>query len=327
MHQPTSPLHQVLTKHHDNPILIPNPHKVWEKAQEFNPGVILLNNTFYMLYRAIGNDGISRLGYAQSSDGIHFQRTSQLPAFEHHIVTHQTSLYSYASGGSLGGCEDPRLVHMIDEKKIYMTYTACDGGLRVGLTAIDQEDFVKKNWNWQQPRLISPAGQIHKNWLLFPEKINGTYAILHSIKPSVQIAYLNRLDGKTFPKIQSAYYGAPRKNCWDIWIRGAGAPPLKTQDGWLVFYHAMDNNWGQYKIGAMLLDLENPTIVLHRSKTPLIIPDQPYENTGFKPGVVYLTGAVIKDETLFVYYGCSDNYIGVATAPYSQFLATLKQLA
>ena len=113
--------------------------------------------------------------------------------YEHKTKERTFTLFSYFSGGSFGGAEDPRPVRVDNEDVLYMTYTACDNGLRVGLTSITIDDFLNKQWNWMPPQLISPPGQTNKNWLIFPEKIQGKYAILHSIRPHVQIAYRDSL--------------------------------------------------------------------------------------------------------------------------------------
>lgn len=238
---------------------------------------------------------------------------------------HQFNVYSYFSGGSWGGAEDPRLVRVDNEDTLYMIYTAVDNGLGVALTSIKVNDFLSKNWKWKEPRLISKPGEIHKNWVIFPEKINGKYAILHSISPRISIAYRDSLEFQEGEYIESYYDGnSRRKTCWDSWVRGAGAPPLKTERGWLLFYHAIDeNDFGKYKVGALLLDLQDPTKILHRSPEPVLEPEEDYENNGFKRGVVYVSGAVIKNGELLVYYGASDSYIGVAHANLEEFLEAL----
>jgi predicted GH43/DUF377 family glycosyl hydrolase len=211
-----------------------------------------------------------------------------------------------------------------------MTYTACDSWLGVALTSININDFLNKKWNWKKPKLISAPGEVHKNWVIFPEKINGKYAILHSICPEISIAYRESLDFEENEYIQSFYngYNGRGANCWDNWIRGAGAPPLKTYLGWLLFYHAMDkSDPGKYKVGAMILDENNPTKILYRAQEPILEPQAEYENNGFKAGVVYTTGAIIKDGKILIYYGASDSYICVASADLISFLETLKKEA
>ena len=314
----------VLTKLQENPIISPKPENDWEAWQTFNPGVVLLNNKVHFLYRAIGEDGISRLGYAVSDDSFTVDERLPYPVYEHKTGDRKFSIYSYFSGGSFGGAEDPRLTRVKGENNLYMTYTACDNGLRVGLTSIRIDDFLNKKWQWKSPVLISPPGEVHKNWLIFPEKIGGKYAILHSIKPNIQIEYRDNLEFTDDDYINSFHGGGPRKKCWDKWLRGAGAPPIKTKDGWLVFYHAMDDDWSKYKVGAMLLDLKDPTKILHRAKEPVLEPNEHYENCGYKPGVVYVSGAVVKDDNLLVYYGCSDSFVGVAYTSLEEFLEALK---
>ena len=315
-----------LAKPLDNPIIEPKQENGWEAWQTFNPGVILLENKVHFLYRAVGQDGLSRLGYAVSANGLTIDRRLNYPAYEHQTANQSFNFHSFASGGSWGGCEDPRLVRVNQEDTIYMTYTACDQGLRVALTSIKIKDFLAKKWRWQDPVLISPPGEIHKNWVIFPEKIKGKYAILHSISPRISIAYLDNLDFKNQDYVNSHYQVEIRKNCWDSWLRGAGPPPLKTEKGWLLFYHAMDqNDPGKYKVGVMLLDLDEPAKVLCRAQEPILEPNKCYENNGFKAGVVYASGAVVKDGNLLLYYGGADNYVCVAQANFEEFLTALSQ--
>ena len=107
-------------------------------------------------------------------------------------------------------------------------------------------------------------------------------------------------------------------------MRGVGPPPLKTKYGWLVLYHAMDRqDPDRYKIGAMLLDLNDPSKIIHRSSSPLLEPDATYENEGFKAGVVYTCGAVIIDDLLYVYYGGADTVICAAFIKLEQLLEQL----
>jgi len=325
----------IFIKPEENPIISPRAENEWEAWQTFNPGVILLDDPeklrngaskVHFLYRAIGSDGISRFGYAVSSDGFTIDERLSYPVFEHRLTKGAFNYYSFASGGSFGGAEDPRLVRVEDEDKIYMTYTACDGGLRVGLTSIMVDDFLKRKWRWRAPALISPPGEVHKNWMLFPEKINGQYAILTSINPKIFITYRDTLDFKEGEYITSTYNGVCRRNCWDTCVRGAGAPPIKTNYGWIVFYHAIDErDLGKYKVGAMLLGIADPTVVLSRSQNPILEPEEVYENNGFKGGVVYVSGAVIKDGKLLLYYGAADSYVGVAYADFEKFLEELRK--
>ena len=309
----------------ENPIISPKAENGWEAWQTFNPGVILLNNKVHFLYRAIGEDGVSRFGYAASSDGFYISERLTRPVYEHKVGQRSSfHVFSYFSGGSWGGAEDSRLVRVGDENVLFMTYTACDEGLRVALTSIKVDDFLNKKWKWKSPQLISPPNEVHKNWVIFPEKINGKYAVLHSISPEIKITYLDSLDFAPGQYIHSCYNGAIRKNCWDSWVRGAGAPPIKTKHGWLLFYQAMEaHDFSKYKVGAMLLDLNDPTKILHRSQEPVLEPEEHYENNGFKAGVVYATGAAVKGDKLLVYYGGADSHVCVAHAFFDEFVEAL----
>lgn len=318
-----------------NPILTPHNHP-WEAEATFNPAALVLGGRTHLLYRAIGVDGLSRLGYASSANGIVFDERLPYPAYVARSPRlgppghrHYAPML-YPSGGSWGGCEDPRMV--LIEDKIYVSFSVFDGWdfIRMGFISILESDFVAKRFgNWSSVTLISPPGQIHKNWVLFPERINGKFALIHSITPKVEIAYCDSLEkiGVTEPFIQS-WTGARdarrgREGFWDNHVRGAGPPPLRTPHGWLLLYHAIDEkDPGRYKLGAMLLDLDDPTKVLHRSSVPVLAPDELYENRG-KPGVVYACGATIRGDMLYVYYGGADKVVCVAVAPVNAFLGAL----
>jgi len=320
----------LLTRAHANPLMSPQSHNDWETCGVFNPAAYIDDtDTVHLLYRAIGGDGVSRLGYAKSHDGIRIDSRSTYPVF----AISNPRMYGsydpvmYPSGGSWGGCEDPRLVKIDD--RLYLIFNAFDGWdyLRIGLSSIVEKDFLAQKWDWKKTTLISPEGQLHKNWVIFPEKINGKFAILHTISPEVIVDYRDSLEaiGTREPAIASPV--GPRKHnredSWDWLIRGAGCPPIKTSMGWLVLYHAMEKHEGhRYKIGALLLDLTDPNIVLARSPGPLLAPDCWYENDG-KPGIVYVCGAVVRNDTLLVYYGGGDRHTCVAQAPLTDVLKWL----
>lgn len=313
-----------------NPIISPTSYS-WESKATFNPAAFEHDGKVYILYRAIGEDDTSVLGYAMSKDGRRIHDRPTYSAYKRYMDEYDFALpLFYDSGGGWnGGCEDPRLT-LIDDT-LYMLYTAFDGwgSVRIALSSIKLDDFKNKKWNrWTQPVLISPPGEIHKNWVLFPEKIRGQYAILHSITPEILIHYTDNLasfDGNKFIK---SYHGggAFGENSWDNWVRGVGPTPIKTPLGWLVLYHAMDkNDPNRYKLGALILDLKNPAKILYKSKSPILEPDLHYENEGHKWGVIYSCGAVVKDGELFVYYGGADKVVCVATIELKELLGDLKK--
>lgn len=327
--------HDGLERHSHNPIITPGLEREWEVVGTFNPAALKDDNDeVHLLYRAIGADGISRLGYARSPDGMFIKEKSDYPVFAMRnprgdgtgnapAPVQQFDPVMYPSGGSWGGCEDPRMVRI--NGRVYVTFNAFDGWdfIRIGVISIDERKFFKKQWDWSEPFLISPPGTIAKNWVLFPEKINGKFAILHSLTPEVQVDYVTYLEelAQGRKAIKSKFgQKIPRKS-WDTWVRGAGPPPVKTNKGWLVLYHAMDKRDPHigYKIGAMLLDLNDPKKVIARSSEPILTPNHWYEND-WKPGVVYACGAVVMGEKLRVYYGGGDKHVCAAETPLEPLL-------
>ncbi len=324
-----------LQRSEKNPLLTPNQNH-WQAEAVFNPAATVIDGKTYLLYRSVGADGVSRLGYAVSDDGVHFNDRVPYPAYvsgDPRRALRRPKKYSptlYPSGGSWGGCEDPRMVEI--DGDIHVTLNMFDGWdfIRVAALSIPKEDFLAKRFDgWSTPTLLSKPGERHKNWVLFPEKVNGKFAILHSISPRIEIEYRDSVEdiGTTEPFIESwegARSGiAVREGYWDNYVRSAGPPPLRTDAGWLLFYHAHNKEeTNRYKLGAMLLDLEDPTKVLYRSAQPILEPNCRYENDG-KPGVVYACGSTVKDGILHVYYGGADKVICVATAPLTAFLTAL----
>ena len=318
---------KILERFVGNPVIFPANGKYWESKATFNPTAFEYDGKVHVIYRAVSAGDLSTLCYALSKDGYYMTGRNFKPIFIHGNLCPRTSepIFYSSGGGWNGGAEDPRVTKIDD--MLYFTYTAFDGwgSVRIGLTSISLEDFLNKKWNWQTPVLISPPGEIHKNWVIFPEKINGKYAILHSLSPDILIDYFDNLDsfdGNTF--IHSIHQNHPKWQQREKGMRGVGGAPIKTKYGWLVFYHAMEpNEPNRYKIWAMILDLKDPTKILYRSKRPALEPDAFYENEGYKSGVIYSCGAVVKDGTLFLYYGGADMVSCVATADFDLFLKEL----
>ncbi len=334
----------LVKKFKGNPIIGPAPDSFWESQAVFNPAAVVFDGRVHLFYRALGDDGVSRIGYVSSPDGTHFDERIPYPVYvaegydeakSHYPFTsparlvYDTSVYS--SGGGWGGCEDPRAV-LIDGR-VYLTFNMFNGwnSMRVGVTSISESDLEQKKWNWKKFVYLSRPGDRQKNWVLFPEKIHGKFAVFHNLDmgdPSrVHIAYVDDLDMYKLPAGGDAPdpQGLPDHIvAWHNRTRSASAPPIKTKAGWLLFYHAMDkDDPNRYKVGALLLDLKDPEKVLYRAQRPILEPDEWYEND-WKPGIVYASGAVVKNGKLFLYYGGGDKHIAVATADLEEFLHQLK---
>jgi predicted GH43/DUF377 family glycosyl hydrolase len=210
-----------------------------------------------------------------------------------------------------------------------MTYVAYDGHShpRVALSSIHIDDFLKRQWNWKKPVLISPPYIVDKNACILPEKINGKYVIFHRVFPNILIDFVDDLDFDGETRWLTGQYKIPTRalsSDWDSLKVGCGPPPIKTKDGWLLIYQAVGScDESRYKIGAMLLDLKDPTKVLARTRNPILEPAVSYENDGWKSGVVYPCGAVVIKDRLFVYYGGADMVVCVASAELNQFIKQL----
>ncbi|OGI47001.1 hypothetical protein A2121_01845 [Candidatus Nomurabacteria bacterium GWB1_40_6] len=334
----------ILKKFKGNPIMGPLPSSSWESEAVLNPGAVVHDGRVHLFYRALGRDGISRIGYVSSNDGINFNGRLSYPVFVAKNIEETKNHYPYTSparfvfdpnlytsGGGWGGCEDPRAVKI--DGRIYLTFNMFNGweSMRVAFTSIDEKDLSSRKWNWNKFAYLSRPGDRQKNWVLFPEKINGKFALFYNLDKGdssrVHIAYVDKLDMWQTPSQKEAVDPQTLPDhivTWHNRTRSAAAPPIKTSDGWLLFYHAMDkDDPNRYKVGALLLDLKDPTKVLYRSSYPLLQPDEWYEND-YKPGVVYASGAIVKDGTLFLYYGGGDKHIAVAHTNLKEFIKKLK---
>lgn len=333
-----------LHKYQGNPILSPLDDSPWENLVTCNPGVIYDGGTFYMLYRAAGDDEdhVIRFGLATSTDGFHFTRVSREPVF------------GPSEDGPDSGCvEDPRIVKLGDT--FYITYAyrpyapgrywtfphdvvrlpACDGfapkawAKSLGNTGLAMtKDFRSFR---RLGRLTSPVLD-DRDVILFPEKVGGKFVMLHRPKdwvgasygvsePSIWIKFSDDL--LAWEDKPSTLLLTGRPNSWEEKI-GGSTPPILTDEGWLVLYHGVaDGGLAQYSVGALLLKADDPTVVLSRTPEPILEPELPYETQGFYNGCVFPTGNVVVDGTLYVYYGAADKHVGVATCKLDELLKYL----
>ena len=320
-----------------NPILTPVSSHPWESVAVFNPAALHEQGKVHLLYRALGSNDVSTLGYAASTDGYNFKERLPYPVYVPREPFEgvnpnpaprpaMTGVYT-SGGGDSGGCEDPRLTRIDDT--VYVTYVAYTGYSepRVALSSISYDNFINKRWDWKKPVLITPPHIIDKNACLLPEKIHGKYVIFHRVFPNILIDFVDDLDFDGETRWLTGQYEIPVRALsseWDSRKVGCGPPPLKTKDGWLLIYQAVGAQGDyRYKIGAMLLDLNDPTKVLARSRYPILEPDAWYENEGLKSGVVYPCGAAIIDKRLFVYYGGADMVVCGASVKLNGFLEQL----
>jgi beta-1,2-mannobiose phosphorylase / 1,2-beta-oligomannan phosphorylase len=333
-----------LIKCTQNPVLSPNPSNYWENLVVCNPGVWYEKGTFYMLYRAAGDDEqhFIRVGLATSTDGINFKRESNEPVFG-----------PSSDGPDMGGVEDPRIIKFGNE--FYVTYayrpyppgrywTFAHDVINLPETGPDAPAVYKKNIansglavttdfkNFRRLGRITTSNLDDRDVILFPEKINGKYAMLHRPKqwvgkeygcdyPSIWIRYSDDL--MVWEEESTLLLGGIN-GTWEEKI-GGSTPPLRTDDGWLLIYHGVENGGnGYYRVGVALLDLDDPTKVIARLPDWIMEPEHDYEIEGFYKGCVFPTGNMIVDNILYVYYGAADKYVGLATCDINELLKTLK---
>jgi beta-1,2-mannobiose phosphorylase / 1,2-beta-oligomannan phosphorylase len=289
-----------LERHPENPLLRPDPLHAWEALNVFNCGVVHHDDLFHMFYRAQGVDYVSRIGYAVSADGVHFNRLTG-------------PVLSPQDEWETRGIEDPRVTYLADEGRFVMAYTAYSP-LGITPTFAASTNLI----TWQRlGHLIK--GEDNKDHVLFPRKIGGRYVSFHRRPPAIWLAYSDDLQHwGDFQIVMS-----PRPGNWDGNRVGAGGVPIETAHGWLVLYHGYDDAV-TYRFGACLLDLEDPTRVVARPRPCLMEPEETWEIKGDVPRAIFSAANPVVDGTVYVYYGGADRVIGLATCRLEELLAFVR---
>lgn len=254
-----------------------------------------------------GQDYLTTLSYLRlvfSDDGVHFYEDSKYPPV-------------FGSGFYESfGIEDCRVATMDDG--YCLTFTEVSP-VAVGVGMMRTRDFR----HFTHEGMIFPPH--NKDCALFEEKIDGRYYALH--RPSSPELGGNYMWIAESP--DRIHWGrhkcvaTTRKGFFDSARLGAGASPIRTDEGWLEIYHGADSS-NRYCLGAMLLDLKDPSKVLARSSEPIMEPVAPYEQTGFFGNVVFTNGQIVDGDTVHIYYGASDEVICKADFSIKEILAMLK---
>ena len=300
-----------------NPIISPRPDFSWEAQATLNPGAIYLAGSFHIIYRAMGFDFTSVFGYARSRDGLQIDERLSIPIYQPRAEFEQKLRPGYS------GCEDPRLTLLGDT--IYMFYTAYDGYTpRVAFTSISVKDFLNKNWCWAFPIVITPPGTDDKNACLFPKKINNQFVLLHRRGNTICINSIDDIHFGPNQWLTDQSHLIQRKSDYMYNLKfGISAPPIETPYGWLLIYHRVTMKDHIYKVGAALLDLQDPRHLLAITDKALLEPQMEYEKHGLVSNVVFPCGAAVLQSDVYLYYGCGDSVISVATMELKQILALL----
>ncbi len=334
-----------ITRCPENPIIWPGQWD-WRMSNAYNPGALYEDGHFYLYERTAGSLRPHHcfVGLLESEDGIHFRHLSNLPILTPEMV-----------GSKYGSVQDPRVVKIADT--YYMTFAFRRFAWDIYPTGLGVPDAsqgrfpgfdpsadknqtrsgiaVSKNQlHWEFLGWVTPEEIDDRDVILFPEKIGNRFALLrrpigfvdtdtgHSEEyPSIRISYSTDLKTWTEPELVIR----PEFK-WENNRIGGSTPPVRTERGWLVLYHGVETvdpatRRVVYRLGAAMLDLEEPQKVLARAPDFIMEPEAYYEKFGlFIPNVIFPTGAVVKDGLLWIYYGCCDTAIGLATVPLEELV-------
>jgi predicted GH43/DUF377 family glycosyl hydrolase len=246
---------------------------------------------------------LSHVRLARSADGVHF-------------TVDETPWLAPITEYEAFGVEDARVTAL--DGLYYVNYSAVsDLGIATALAVTgDFTDMTRLG-------VIFPPA--NRDVVLFPAMVNGLYAAYHRPMPNT-VGGLN-IWLATSPDLR--YWGGhtfvlgAQPGGWESGRVGGGAPPIRTEHGWLSIYHAADRG-DRYCLGAFLTPLDDPARVIARSRTPILQPETPYETGGFFPNVVFTCGALLEGDTLRLYYGASDECIALAEAPLDAVLRSLE---
>ncbi|MBI9104862.1 MAG: glycosidase [Spirochaetales bacterium] len=321
----------------ENPVVQPG-GLPWRMVATMNPAVIYENGTFTMFERAAGSLHPFKcsLGMLESKDGIHWSHK-----FEEPVVTGDLVGFPY------GSVQDPRIVKIDDDYLMTFAlrpYSYDTNTTGYGVPRSFQHEYPgfsrdtkdnqsrsgvlrsKNMVDWEFVGWVA-AGEIDdRNVILFPEKINGKYAVLRrpspfvdtEVKftetPGIQLSYSDDLKNWTEPvTVMQPQFE------WEDNRIGGSSPPIRTEHGWLILYHGVQHidksiNRVCYRMGAAMVDINDPTKVIARCPGYLMEPEHYYEKVGaYIPNVVFPTASVAVDDKLHIFYGCCDTAIGLAT--------------
>lgn len=301
-----------------NPIISPRPGFTWEAGGTLNPAAVDLNKKTHIVYRATSTTNLSVLGYASSRDGFNIDERLDKP-----IYSPRAEFECRAGSDANYGCEDPRIVQIGD--KLYMTYTAYNGVTpRVAVSSITVSDFLNKQWEaWSTPNVITPPYVSNKDATILPEEVDGKYMIIHRVNDGICADFVSSLDFSKEKISRCIEIINPRPGMWDGAKVGIAGPPVKTKQGWLLLYHGVSKN-KKYRVGAILLDLKNPSTVIARTATPIFEPEEAYEHNGLVANVVFPCSLIVRKDIAYIYYGAADSVIGVATIGLKDLLSKLR---
>ncbi len=294
---------ELITRWKENPII--SPDMVKGASAVFNSGVARFGDKFVAILRVELRQGCQQMRVAWSDDGIHFDVRDEpvLVPTEEPFLTYEQAIY------------DPRITRIDDD---YFICYAAENSFGCQVSVAKTRDFV----NFEKVAIASEP--TNRNMVLFPEKINGMYVRLDRPFQGGQ-GHIWIADSPDM--VHWGNYRClmrTRGYAWDSHKIGAGAPPFRTEAGWMNIYHGITQrcNGSIYRIGVSLLDLEDPSKVVARAKDYLFGPKELYERVGDVPNVVFVTSAIpdYDHDLVRIYYGAADTVFCYATARISELI-------
>ncbi len=327
----------------DEGIILERTRLEFENEAVLNPACVEKDGLVHMFYRAVRRGNFSSIGYCQLKDNKVIRR------LDHPIIKPE---YKYEAQG----VEDPRIIKL--NGVYYLFYTAYDGkNARIAYaTSRDLIKFTKKGLvspeiTYDEAENLFRQTKLQEKYFLFesfykekhgqdvllwekdafllPRKINNQFALFHRILPGIQLIYFDdfqKLKDLNFWKKYLQKLGEnivlDPKNWFEIRNVGGGCPPIETERGWLLIYHAVeDTSDGKiYHAAAALLDRDDPRKIIGRLNYPLFSPRTVWEKYGLVNNVVFPTGAIVDGDKLIVYYGASDILIAAKSLSLKELL-------
>jgi len=321
----------------------------FEEEGVLNPAAIRENDIVHLFYRAVKKHNFSTIGYCRLKGPLTIEMRMDEP-----LLFPENDYESQ-------GLEDPRIVKI--EYLYYLTYTAFDGVNALGALAtsidlihwkkhgilvpqMDYEEFIQHaesrgNVNQKYLRFNEGWGSNKagidkrfiwdKNLIFFPRKINGKFFFLHRVRPDIQLVSVHELEELTcdfwidYFRDLNHHVLLSSEYRHEVSYIGGGCPPIETEHGWLLIYHGVhDTPIGYvYSACAALLDLDDPQKEIARLPNPLFVPEHEWELKGEVNNVCFPTGAVVFEDTLYIYYGAADERIATVSMSLSSLLNEL----
>jgi len=345
----------MITKHEKNPLIVPanvNPSlQGYKVLGSFNPGATKFNDEVILLLRVAENcdqkDGFVRMPVYRFENGKSYPDIMELSKSDPDVALKDTRGVTYKGKDFLSTMshirlarskdgidfvvEDKPFIYPVSETEEYgiedARVTFLEGRYYINFTVVSKDswatmlavtdDFI----NLERKGIIFHPE--NKDVAIFPEKIGGKYIALHRPNNSgfggASIWYSESPDLIHWGNHKCLL--RPRNIKWESMKIGGGAPPIKTKEGWLVIYHGKGDN-SLYSLFCLLLDLDDPSKIIKQAGSPLLYPTEKFEIEGFFGNVVFSNGVVELDDKVYIYYGASDESVGLAVTDVEYLLSS-----